>query len=159
QAKVSQREQTGLISLADARRGFVTQLTRKHAINEPVPTPPQGVFKQVNYESPIGPMAAYLSPDPGDGKKHPAIIWIVGGFANSIGETAWKAAAEKNDQSARAFREAGIITMFPSLRGGNQNPGHLETFFGEVNDVIAAADFLSKQDYVDPSRIYLGGHS
>jgi dipeptidyl aminopeptidase/acylaminoacyl peptidase len=49
--------------------------------------------------------------------------------------------------------------MFPSLRGGNDNPGRKEGFLGEVDDVLAAADFLSKQDYVDPNRIYLGGHS
>src|SRR5262249_28667175 len=29
----------------------------------------------------------------------------------------------------------------------------------EVDDVLAAADFLAKQDGVDPNRIYLGGHS
>src|SRR5262245_65351301 len=47
----------------------------------------------------------------------------------------------------------------PSLRGGNDNPGVKEGFFGEVDDVLAAADFLAKQEYVDPKRIYLGGHS
>lgn len=49
--------------------------------------------------------------------------------------------------------------MYPSLRGGNQNPGHLEGFYGEVDDVLAAADYLAKQDFVDTNRIYLGGHS
>ena len=49
--------------------------------------------------------------------------------------------------------------MYPSLRGGNDNPGHFETCFGEVDDVLAAADFLAKQEDVDPARIYLGGHS
>ena len=49
--------------------------------------------------------------------------------------------------------------MYPSLRGGNNNPGYRERFFGEVDDVIAAAQFLAGLDYVDPSRIYLGGHS
>ena len=49
--------------------------------------------------------------------------------------------------------------MFPSLRGGNDNPGVREGFFGEVDDVLAAADFLGKQAFVDPQRIYLGGHS
>ena len=49
--------------------------------------------------------------------------------------------------------------MFPSLRGGNDNPGKKEGFLGEVNDVLAASEFLSRQEYVDPDRIYLGGHS
>ncbi len=49
--------------------------------------------------------------------------------------------------------------MFPSLRGGNDNPGRREGFLGEVDDVLAAADYVSAQPYVDPTRIYLGGHS
>lgn len=49
--------------------------------------------------------------------------------------------------------------MFPSLRGGNDNPGVKEGFLGEVDDVLAAAEFLAQQPYVDPRRIYLGGHS
>jgi acetyl esterase/lipase len=34
-----------------------------------------------------------------------------------------------------------------------------EGFLGEVDDVLAAAEFLAQQKYVDPGRIYLGGHS
>jgi pimeloyl-ACP methyl ester carboxylesterase len=49
--------------------------------------------------------------------------------------------------------------MFPALRGGNENPGVKEGYFGEVDDVAAAADYLARQDSVDPERIYLGGHS
>lgn len=49
--------------------------------------------------------------------------------------------------------------MFPSLRGGNDNPGVKEGFLGEVEDVLAAENYLEKQEYVDTKRIYLGGHS
>lgn len=49
--------------------------------------------------------------------------------------------------------------MYPALRGGNGNPGQLEGFYGEVDDILAAAEFLAKQEFVDPNRIYLGGHS
>jgi dienelactone hydrolase len=49
--------------------------------------------------------------------------------------------------------------MFPSLRGGNDNPGRREGFLGEVDDVLAAREYLAAQPYVDLSRIYLGGHS
>ena len=49
--------------------------------------------------------------------------------------------------------------MFPTLRGGNDNPGFREGFYGEVDDVWAAFDFLVTQPFVDPRRIYLGGHS
>ena len=49
--------------------------------------------------------------------------------------------------------------MFPSLRGGNDNPGTKEGFLGEVNDVLASADYLAREPSVDPNRMYLGGHS
>jgi pimeloyl-ACP methyl ester carboxylesterase len=147
------------ISRAMARRGYSTRLLRQEAIGEPPDRPPRGVLDLVSYTGPLGPMAAYVSPPPRDGNRHPAIIWLVGGFSNSISSVAWTPAPPDNDQSASGFRQAGIIMMYPSLRGGNNNPGYRERFFGEVDDVIAAAQFLAGLDYVDPSRIYLGGHS
>ncbi|BCU78808.1 prolyl oligopeptidase family serine peptidase [Luteolibacter sp. LG18] len=146
-------------SLLEARGDFVTHLTRRTSDGEAVEHPPEGVFKLVHYTSPAGELAAYLTPPTGDGAKHPAIIWLFGGFSNGIGDTAWQPAPAANDQSARAFREAGIVMMYPSLRGGNKNPGFQEGFYGEVNDVLAARDYLSRQPNVDPDRIYLGGHS
>lgn len=146
-------------TLADARKGFRTRLIRKIRIGAKVPNPPPGLFQTVSYDSPVGQLAAYVSPSPQDGKKHPLIIWLVGGFDNSIGEFAWTPAPRENDQSASAFRKAGVLMMYPSLRGGNQNPGFFEGFYGEVDDVLAAARYAAKLDYVDPERIYLGGHS
>jgi len=49
--------------------------------------------------------------------------------------------------------------MYPSQRGGNGNPGYDEGFFGEIDDILAALDFLAKQKGIDPKHIYLGGHS
>jgi alpha/beta superfamily hydrolase len=146
-------------SLWDARQGFSTTLVKKEVDGAPVPDPPENVLQSVSYHSPVGDLAAYLSPSPRDGKRHPAIIWIFGGFSNGIGQTAWAPASPDNDQSARAFRDAGIIMMYPSLRGGNRNPGLHENFYGEVNDILSALDYLKKLEYVDPKRIYVGGHS
>ena len=123
-----------------------------------MPDPPTGVFRKVTYHSPAGEMAAYISDIPDDGQKRPAIIWITGGDCNSVGDV-WSPMPESNEQSASAYRKAGIIMMFPALRGGNDNPGVKEGYFGEVDDVAAAADYLARQDSVDPERIYLGGHS
>jgi dipeptidyl aminopeptidase/acylaminoacyl peptidase len=146
------------LTLAEARKGFQTQLARRERANEPLPEPPPRLFRTVQYDSPAGKLAAYLSPDPGDGKKHPAIIWITGGDCNTVGDV-WRKAPPSNDQTASAYRQAGIPMMFPSLRGGNENPGVKEGFLGEVDDVLAVADFLARQPYVDSRRIYLGGHS
>src|SRR4051794_17973338 len=66
----------GQTSLLDARRGFKTKLTRKGSAGVPVPEPPPELFRVVRYNSPAGNLAALLSADPGDGKKHPAIVWI-----------------------------------------------------------------------------------
>jgi acetyl esterase/lipase len=147
------------VSLTDARRGFQTKLVRRPSSPQPAPQPPPGVFDRAYYDSPAGRLAAYLTPDPRDGEKHPAIIWITGGDCNSIDEGCWQEGPPSNDQSASAFRKAGIIMMFPSLRGGNNNPGVKEGFLGEVDDVLAAADYLGKQPWVDGNHIYLGGHS
>ncbi len=146
-------------SLAEQRHHFSTELVRKEQTGFPVPEPPADQLKIVHYRSPVGELAAYLSLIPDDGKKHPSIVWLTGGFSNSISETAWEPAKEENDQSARSFRDAGVVTLYPSLRGGNENPGFHEIAFGEVDDVLAATEFLAAQPGIDPGRIYLGGHS
>lgn len=149
------------INLLAARKGFVTHISPKQNdyYTDLLPTPPSDQLKLVSYPSAVGPLAAYLSLPPKDGKKHAAIIWIIGGDFNSLDDTPWRLQPASDDQSARAFREAGIITMYPSFRGGNQNPGYKEGFYGEVNDVLSAEAYLAKQPDVDPKRIYLGGHS
>ena len=145
-------------TLTSARQNFQTKLLSQKTEKFPLEVAPPKSFGTVKYPAAKGQLAAYLSPNPADGKKHPAIIWITGGDCNSISDV-WSAAPRENDQTAAAYREAGIVMMFPSLRGGNDNPGVKEGFLGEVDDVIAAAKFLQSQPYVDSKRIYLGGHS
>jgi len=144
---------------ANARKFFVTKIIRQVKEGETPDKPPAGLFNIVEYPTAIGNMAAYVSPIPNDGKLHPAIIWIIGGFGNGIGETSWKPAPPENNQSGDAFWRSGLIVMYPSQRGGNNNPGSDEFFYGEIDDIIAAAKYLAKQPGVDPNRIYLGGHS
>ncbi|WP_395751255.1 DUF4190 domain-containing protein [Prosthecobacter sp.] len=146
---------------ARARHAFKTRLLRKEREDVPADPPaPATGMKLVSYPGPLGDMAAYVSTDPADGKKHPAIIWLIGGFSNSISaDVLPKGDDPENDQSASAFREAGLLMLYPSLRGGNQNPGFKEGLLGEVDDVLAALAWLKQQPYIDPARIYLGGHS
>lgn len=141
-----------------ARAEVRTSIHYRSSMAGPMPAPPVGVFELVAYASPVGPLGAYITPNPGDGTRHPAIIWMTGGETNTVGDV-WSPSPRENDQTAAAYRQAGIIMMFPSLRGGNNNPGRIEGFFGEIDDVLAAVDFLAQQPYVDPQRIYLGGHS
>lgn len=146
-------------SLLEAREGFQTRLVRKTQESEPATPPPPKLFSLIKYTSSAGSLSAYVSPNPGDGKKHPVIIWLVGGFGNGIDAGSWEKGPAENDQSASVFREAGLLMMYPSLRGGNDKQGFKEGFYGEVDDVIAATDYLCHLDYIDPNRIYLGGHS
>jgi dipeptidyl aminopeptidase/acylaminoacyl peptidase len=147
-------------TLLEARKGHTTKLQRTATDEEALETPPEELFSVVTYPTPIGAMSAYLAKAPAGGGKHPAILWITGGFpAGGVGESAWRPQPSENDQSAKAYRLAGLVLMYPAFRGSFGNPGKQESFYGEVDDILAAADDLAKVDYVDPQRIYLGGHS
>lgn len=146
-------------TLLEARTGFATTLLAgSPEFDDPAPEPPAGVFEHIRYPAETGALSAYVTPDPGDGKQHPAVVWAHGGFGG-IDSWFWEPASRDNDQSAKAFREAGIVMMLPSWRGENDNPGDFELFYGEVNDVLSAGKFLESLSYVDPDRIYLAGHS
>lgn len=148
----------GRQTLVQARSGFTTNIVSSGEAFGPPDDPTGSEFELIKYESPAGQLHAYVTRDPGDGRKRPAIVWITGGDCNSIGDV-WSPGDPSNDQTASPFRRAGVAMMFPSLRGGNDNPGRREGFLGEVDDVLAAADHLSKLPHIDPNQIYLGGHS
>src|SRR5437879_2540810 len=80
----SQPEETK--TLPEARKDFKPKQVGGGGPRQGVDQPPPQVFRVVQYEAPVGKLAAYLTPDPKDGKKRPAIIWITGGDCNSIGE-------------------------------------------------------------------------
>lgn len=145
-------------ALVKAKREFTTKIIRDGK-QEGAPDRPDGkLFELVRFESHVGKLAAYVTPDPGDGRKHPAVVWITGGDTNTIGDV-WTPKDEGNDQAASPLWKSGIVVMFPSQRGGNDNPGRREGFYGEVDDILDATTWLSARPYVDPDRIYLGGHS
>jgi hypothetical protein len=148
----------GAQTLGEARAAHSPRFESQEHANYPLTKPPRGVFNAVTYRSPVGELGAYVTPAPKGGGKLPAIIWLTGGDSSTLDDV-WSPTDPSNDQSASAYRMAGIVMMFPSLRGGNQNPGHREGFYGEVDDILAAADYLASLPYVDPKRIYLGGHS
>ena len=150
---------SGGVDLTAARANFKTTLVRREKNGSPVPEPPRHRAKKVRYQSDAGMLEAYLTNLPPGRGPHPAIIWISGGDCNTIDDGFFESKSPDNDQTASAFWRSGVMTMYPSLRGGNTSPGYQEYFYGEVDDVIAARDFLAKQPGVDPNRIYLGGHS
>ena len=146
--------------IVDRRKSHVTQLVKTIRDEEPLPAPASDLFELVKFPSVIGNLSAWVSRPTQGGKKQPAIIWITGGFPpGGIDESAWEPVAAENDQSAKVYREKGIIIMYPTLRGTFGNPGIQEGFFGEVDDVLAALKYLQSLEHVDRDRIFLGGHS
>jgi dipeptidyl aminopeptidase/acylaminoacyl peptidase len=115
------------------------------------PTPlrvPPGV-KEVTYASDGLQLKAWLSQIPNDGKQHPAVVFCHGEFW--FGNEDWDV--------LKPFLDAGFVVMTPRVRAENGNPGEFEYYYGEVNDVIAAGQFLAGQPGIDKSRLFISGHS
>jgi len=134
-----------------ARTQFKTQLTRQGPAPQPwdpIQIPP-GV-RQVDYTSGGLRLKAWLSPAPAAGqRKQPAVLFLHGGFA--FGDDDWF--------QCQPYRDSGFVTMTPILRGENGQSGSYSMFYDEVEDVLAAAELLAQQPYVDANRIYVSGHS
>ncbi|MFT4243448.1 MAG: prolyl oligopeptidase family serine peptidase [Acidovorax sp.] len=158
-----ERGAVALENLAQARAGKATHiqsalLPAARTAPTPLPQPPASLFVPMPYQSQGLTLAAFATPDPRDGQRHPVMVWLTGGDSNTLGDF-WSEGGAHNDQSASAFRKAGMVMVFPTLRGGNANPGEREYFWGEVDDVVAAIAQAARLPYADPQRIYLGGHS
>jgi dipeptidyl aminopeptidase/acylaminoacyl peptidase len=82
-------------------------------------------------------------------QKLPAVLFLHGGFA-----------FEKDDWDvAKPYRDAGYVVMAPIVRAENGQPGAFSLFYDEVDDVLAAAEHLSKQPGVDANRMFVAGPS
>ena len=102
-----------------------------------LPNPPSNLFVRADYTSNQQQLAAFVTPNPNDNKRHPAIIWLTGGDTSTL-DNFWEP-QNGSDQTASGFRDAGFIMMFPTLRGGNRNPGAKEFFLDETgSDTISA---------------------
>lgn len=135
---------------AQARRGFKTHLVRQGPSpqrGKPLQTPPGA--SEISYRSGDLILKAFVTPDPGDDRRHPAVLFLHGGFA--FGGDDW--------EMPQPYRDAGFIVMIPILRGENGQPGSYTMFYDEVEDVLAAADSLAALPYVDARRIFVSGHS
>jgi acetyl esterase/lipase len=134
---------------ADARKQFRTRLVRRGPAPQPgaYEVPPPGA-KEVEYQSGGLRLKAWVNQASGEPRK-PAVLFLHGGFAFGV---------EDWDQT-QPFRDAGFVVMAPTLRGENGQPGVYSLFYDEVDDVLAAAEALAGLPEVDPSRLYVAGHS
>jgi len=138
-------------SYRDVREHFRTKLLKKGAAPQKAPKLkiPNGV-SEIEFPSGELRFKAWINrPDAKDAKKLPAVVFLHGGFA--FGKEDW--------EMARPYRDAGYIVMAPTLRGENGQAGDFSLFYDEVGDALAAADYLSKQPFVDSERLFVAGHS
>ena len=135
---------------AQARSRFQTKLIRRGPSpqEQPMPNPPAGV-SVADYTSGNLRLKAWINRPSDETGKHPAVLYLHGGFAFGVGD--W--------EQSKPYRDAGFVVMMPILRGENGQPGAFSYFYDEVDDVLAAADCLVKQPYVDSKRVFLAGHS
>jgi hypothetical protein len=135
---------------AQARQSFHTKLLR----DGPSPQPfsavavPQGV-SEVEYPAGKLQLKAWLSKPSDDSKQHPAVLFLHGGFA--FGQGDW--------DTGQPYRDAGYVVMTPLLRGENGQPGAFSVFYNEIDDVLAAADYLANVPAVDSKRMFIAGPS
>ncbi len=154
QAQVQQRPSPGLelhqTDYATDRGKFKTKLISKapspQTWNQESMLP--GV-ELVRYPSAGRSLYAWASPsDETAQSKRPAVIFLHAGHA--FDHTDWVMAAP--------YADAGFVLMTPLLRGENGQPGDFSVFYDEVDDVLAAAEFIAKRPDVDPKRIFLAGN-
>jgi dienelactone hydrolase len=135
---------------AQVRSQFHTKLLR----NGPAPQPwspikpPVGV-REVKYRSGDLRLRAWLKVPEDNTQKHPAVLFLHGGFA-----------FDKDDWDlTRPFQDAGFVVLTPMLRGENGQSGSFTLWYDEVDDVLAAAEYLSEQPNVDAGQLYVAGSS
>jgi dipeptidyl aminopeptidase/acylaminoacyl peptidase len=104
---------------------------------------------EVEYPSGDLRLKAWVNRPAKAGHKHPAVLFLHGGFAFGLDDWA----------VSRPFRDAGYVVLTPMLRAENGQPGAFTLFYDELDDVLAAAEFLSQQPYVDDKRLYVAGSS
>ena len=135
-----------------ARKRFRSHLVKHQPppdTAKPLRAPPD--VREVVFESEGLSLTAWMSGGAADAadSPHPAVLYLHGGFGFDLSD--WAA--------AETFRDAGFVVMAPILRGENGQSGTFSAFYHEVDDVLAAADVLARQPGVDPTHLYVVGHS
>jgi dienelactone hydrolase len=133
-----------------ARSRFQTKLLRKGPAPQPWSpiAPPPGVT-EIEYRSGDLRLKAWENRPVDDNHKHPAVLFLHGGFA-----------FDKDDWDlSQPFRDAGYVVLIPMLRAENGQAGSFTLWYDEVDDVLAAAAYLSAQRFVDARRLYVAGSS
>jgi dipeptidyl aminopeptidase/acylaminoacyl peptidase len=135
---------------AAARWRFRTKLLRQGPAPQPwSPVKAPDGAAEVEYPSGDLRLKAWVNRPPKAGRKRPAVLFLHGGFA-----------FDRDDWAvSQPFRDAGFVVLTPLLRAENGQPGSFTLFYDELDDVLAAAEFLSREPDVDAGRLYVAGSS
>jgi dipeptidyl aminopeptidase/acylaminoacyl peptidase len=133
-----------------ARSRFRTKLVRETAAPQPwSPVNPPAGISEVEIPSGKLRLRAWLNRPTDVSRKYSAVLFLHGGFA-----------FDREDWDiSQPYRDAGFIVLTPMLRGENGQAGWFTLWYDEVDDVLAAAMYLSEQPYVDTKRLYVAGSS
>jgi len=104
--------------------------------------------KQVQYTSGALNLAAWITETYAN-RKRPAVLFLHSGF--DLGADDW--------ELTKPLREAGFVVMMPTVRGENGQHGTFTMDYDEVDDVIAAANYLRGQPDVLADHVYVAGYS
>src|SRR5262245_29163405 len=136
---------------SEVRKRFRTKLLREGPSPQKreMPEPPEGATEVV-YPSGKLSLKAWVNRPANDvDHKRPAVLFLHGGFA--VGRSNW--------EMARPYRDAGFVVLLTTFRGENGQPDSFSLCYDEVGDVLASAEYLAKQPFVDPKRLHVAGHS
>lgn len=137
-----------ITTFADKRKANPTKLTEHKSAPQQFENNPPAEVQVLTYESDGRKLLAWLAL-PQRKPPYPAILFAHGGMA--LG-------AEDVEQ-AKPFIKNGYAVFFPTWRGENGNPGDFEMCFGEVDDAVAAIDYLASRKDIDKNNIFGVGHS
>jgi dienelactone hydrolase len=137
-------------SFQELRAAFPTRLhTRGPSTGLYEDWPPPRGAQRIVYKSGDLSLWGWFSPAPDRAEPAPAVVYFHGAFSLTPDDF----------EATRRFTAAGFCVLTPTLRGENGNPGDLELLWGEVDDAVAAIDWLAARPEVDPTRVYAVGHS
>ncbi len=136
---------------ASERRVFRTKLVRRGGSLQPAARVAlAGDAHEIEFDSGGLRLHAWVSRDAvARTPRRRAVLYLHGTFAFTAEH--WR--------QAKAFRDAGWVTMVPILRGENGHSGEFSMYYDEVDDVLAARAALAALPGVDPSDIVVAGHS
>jgi formylglycine-generating enzyme required for sulfatase activity len=135
---------------AHARSRFQTKLlTKGPAPQEWEPVKPPAGVSEIEYASGALHLKAWVNSPKDQAHKYPAVLFLHGGFGFELDD--WNA--------TQPYRDAGFVVLAPILRAENGQPGAWSYFYDEVDDVLAAAEYLRQLPYVDADRLFVAGHS